>query len=82
MLHRETLALQADKNKNGIIEYNEFIEWLQQPMGTVRMGSQGLEYFDLEAMGYFPLGMGFGWLKPIKKHHNHDHCTRWCPLVS
>lgn len=40
---------QADKNKNGIIEYNEFIEWLQQPMATVRMGSRGLEYFDLEA---------------------------------
>jgi len=40
---------EADKNKNGIIEYNEFIEWLQQPCGTVRMGSQGLEYFDLEA---------------------------------
>eukprot|EP00438_Fugacium_kawagutii_P016017 Skav233584 [mRNA] locus=scaffold2520:255747:256735:- [translate_table: standard] len=42
-------ASQADKNRNGIIEYNEFIEWLQQPMATVRMGSQGLEYFDLEA---------------------------------
>ena len=31
----ETIFLQsrqADKNKNGIIEYNEFIEWLQQPL--------------------------------------------------
>lgn len=45
----ERCIAEADKNKNGIIEYNEFIEWLQQPMGTVRMGSQGLEYFDLEA---------------------------------
>jgi len=45
----ERCIAEADKNKNGIIEYNEFIEWLQQPCGTVRMGSQGLEYFDLEA---------------------------------
>ncbi|CAJ1397477.1 unnamed protein product [Effrenium voratum] len=45
----ERCIAEADKNKNGIIEYNEFIEWLQQPMGTVRMGSRGLEYFDLEA---------------------------------
>ena len=40
---------EADKNNNGLIEYNEFIEWLQQPCATVRMGSQGLEYFSLEA---------------------------------
>jgi len=67
MLHRETLALQADKNKNGIIEYNEFIEWLQQPMGTVRMGSQGLEYFDLEATREVPTGDGFRVAQTNKK---------------
>ncbi|CAK9112499.1 Probable calcium-binding protein CML25 (Calmodulin-like protein 25) [Durusdinium trenchii] len=45
----ERCIAEADKNGNGIIEYNEFIEWLQQPCGTVRLGSHGLEYFDLEA---------------------------------
>ncbi|CAE7807489.1 CML25 [Symbiodinium necroappetens] len=45
----ERCISEADKNNNGLIEYNEFIEWLQQPCATVRMGSQGLEYFSLEA---------------------------------
>ncbi|CAE7432447.1 CML10 [Symbiodinium natans] len=45
----ERCIAEADKNHNGLIEYNEFIEWLQQPCATVRMGSQGLEYFSLEA---------------------------------
>ena len=70
----ETIFLQssqADKNKNGIIEYNEFIEWLQQPLGGLRKATvkpSGVTSFrgrSLPWSRFFQKKIGIMWLQRL-----------------
>lgn len=41
---------EADKNGNGIIEYDEFIDWINSPVTAVTMSPQGLACFDFTSV--------------------------------
>lgn len=46
----DQLMSEADRNGNGIIEYDEFVDWLTRPGAAVHHTTRGVEYFDLAAV--------------------------------
>lgn len=45
-----TVMREADKNGNGVIEYDEFIDWVKSPVTAVTMSPQGLARFDFNSV--------------------------------
>jgi len=44
------LMAEADRNGNGRIEYNEFVEWLTRPGASFHAGPTGVQPFDLKTV--------------------------------
>mmetsp|Transcript_7445 Transcript_7445/g.17636 ORF Transcript_7445/g.17636 Transcript_7445/m.17636 type:complete len:474 (+) Transcript_7445:88-1509(+) len=46
----DRLMIEVDRNRNGRIEYDEFVSWLTRPGASLQANSDGVEIFDLGAV--------------------------------
>lgn len=46
----DNLMAEADRNRDGRIDYNEFVEWLTRPGASFHAGKNGVQRFDLETV--------------------------------